>query len=162
MKTEIIKRTEWVSALRTLSSDELISITTRLSGSWEIKAKSLPQTGLGMIKLNDSAFNEPFYLGEFPVATAWLEVITSDGQQAEGAAQIMDDRVELVEALALCDAILSSKLKGWEQVDAMLKNGFKNKEQLSLERKRILAHTRVDFSLLDEVGDDTGDDNVES
>jgi len=154
MNTVITKRTEWVSALRTLPIEDILSTTTQLTDGWKVQSKSLPQSGLGMMKLNDSAFNEPFYLGEIPVSSAWLEVTTLEGQQAEGAAQVMDDRVELAEALALCDAILSAQLSGWEQVASMVDKGMKNREKTRLERKRILAHTKVDFSLLDDVGDE--------
>ena len=150
----IPNRTTWVSALTVLPIDEVLALTARLSANWRIRPKSVPQTGLGMLKLNDSAFNEAFYLGEFPLASAWLEVRTADGQIAQGAAQVMDDRMELAEALALCDAILDGGLPGWEQVAVMVEKGLRVREAIQLERKRILAHTQVDFSLLDDVGDD--------
>ena len=120
----------------------------------ETRPKSLPQTGLGMLKLNDSAFNEPFYLGEFPLSSAWLEITTNEGQHAEGAAQVMDDNLELTEALALCDAILSARLPGWQRVAAFVDLGMQRRNTIQEERKRMLAHTKVDFSLLDDVGDD--------
>lgn len=149
----MIERTEWVRALKATPKNELLEMTNELSQNWILHPKSLPQSGLGMIKMKDSAFNDDFYLGEFPVSSAWLEVVTPDGTKAEGAAQVMDDSVELAEALALCDAILSSKLPGWEQVYNRVKKGIEICEKTSHERKMILARTRVDFSLLDNVGD---------
>lgn len=113
---------------------------------------SIPQSGLGMLKLKDSAFDEPFYLGEFPLATAWVEVQTPEGIIAEGAAQIMDDRIELAEALALCDAVLSARLPGWQQLAEMLEEGMSVLKAIRQERKQMLASTLVDFSLLDDVG----------
>jgi alpha-D-ribose 1-methylphosphonate 5-triphosphate synthase subunit PhnG len=110
-----------------------------------------------MIQLNDSAFDEPFYLGEFPLASAWVEVRTADGQVAEGAAQIMDDRIELAETLALCDAVLSARLPGWEQLAELLQQGMEIIETTRQERKQMLASTQVDFSLLDDMGDDDAD-----
>ena len=74
----------------------------------------------------------------------------AEGVIAEGAAQVMDDRVEVAEALALCDGVLSKRLPGWEQVNELLEKGQAVRESIKVERKQILASTQVDFSLLDE------------
>ncbi|MGD8938052.1 MAG: phosphonate C-P lyase system protein PhnG [Gammaproteobacteria bacterium] len=150
----MINRTEWVRALTALPAEQLLSITTSLSSDWKVCPKAVPQSGLGILKLNDSAFAEAFYLGEFPMSTAWLEIQTPDGQIAEGAAQVMDDRAGLAEALALSDAVLSARLPGWERLEELLNKGVSIRTATSRERKKILAHTRVNFSLLDDVGDD--------
>ena len=150
----MIERTEWVSALKALPKKVLFDLTQELSEDWILRPKSLPQSGLGMMKLKDSAFNDAFYLGEFPISSAWLEVTTPDGSKAEGAAQVMDDNVELAEALALCDAVLSAELTGWKQVYNLVEQGVAICEKTKRERKLILARTRVDFSLLDNVGGD--------
>jgi len=147
-------RTAWVSALNMVPTDELLLLTAQLSCNWNVRPKSVPQAGLGMLKMNDSAFDEPFYLGEFPIASAWIEVQTNNGMTAEGAAQIMDDRVEIAEALALCDAVLANQLPGWERVSQLLEKGLSMRDAVRLERKQMLAATRVDFSLLDTVGDE--------
>ena len=150
----MIDRTEWISALTQLPAKELLSFTETISKNWEVSAKAIPQSGLGMLKLEDSAFGEPFFLGEFPLSTAWIEIKTNDGKTAEGAAQVMDDRTEYAEALALIDAILSSQLPGWEQAENMVKQGIVKRNAIHTERKQMLAKTQVDFSLLDDVGDD--------
>ncbi len=147
-----IKRTEWVSTLNALPCEQLLSITEKLSERWEIYPRAIPQSGLGMLKLNDSAFEEAFFLGEFPLSSAWIEILTPEDISAEGAAQVMSDRVEIAEALAVCDAILSAQLPGYEQVSLMLEQGLAIRKQLQLERKQMLSSTRVDFSLLDEAG----------
>jgi alpha-D-ribose 1-methylphosphonate 5-triphosphate synthase subunit PhnG len=149
----MLGRHEWVSALNSLPVDEVISCATELSKGWEVRPKSMPQSGLGMLKLRESAFGETFYLGEFPFASAWLEVTTPDGDVAEGAAQVMDDRQELAESLAICDAVLAARLPGWKRVLGLLDKGQAAKEATARERKQILASTRVDFSLLDDAGD---------
>ena len=105
-----------------------------------------------MLKLQDSAFEQAFYLGEFPLASVWLQVETPDGIIAEGAAQVMDDRIEIAEALALCDAVLSARLPGWQRLAELLAEGETLREARRQERKRMLATTRVDFSLLDDAG----------
>ena len=159
----MIDRTAWVSTLSALPTEQLLSLTAELSRDWIIRPKSIPQSGLGMLKLNDSAFEESFYLGEFPLASAWLEIQTSEGLTAEGAAQVMDDRIEVAEALALCDAVLSAQLHGWEQLNEMLEQGMKIREATNQDRKHMLASTRVDFSLLDDVAPDSMEaNNVES
>lgn len=147
----MIDRKNWVSALSALPIDDLVSMTNELSADWQVKPLAPPQSGLGVLKLNDSAFGETFYLGEFPISTARLQVITGDGEEAEGAAQLMDDRVEFVQALALCDAILSKHLAGWEQVEKLIEKGMMIRQSTCLERKRMLAHTQVNFSLLDDM-----------
>ena len=154
----MIQRTTWVSALKELPAKDLLAMTKELSKDWMLRPKSLPQSGLGMMKLKDSAFNEAFYLGEFPISTAWLEVTTADGYKAEGAAQVMDDNVEIAEALALCDAVLSYELPGWQQVYNMVEQGVAIREKTKRERKMMLARTRVNFSLLDNVGDENAQD----
>jgi alpha-D-ribose 1-methylphosphonate 5-triphosphate synthase subunit PhnG len=111
-----------------------------------------------MLKLRDSAFEESFYLGEFPLASAWLEVQTPEGLVAEGAAKVMDDRVELAEALALCDAVLSAQLPGWEILNNMLQEGISIRETVKHERKHMLASTQVDFSLLEDAAPDATQD----
>lgn len=149
----MIERTKWVSALKALPKKELLNLTNELSEDWILRPKLIPQSGLGMMKLKDSAFNDEFYMGEFPVSSAWLDVITPGGIKAEGAAHVMDDNVDLAEALALCDAVLSSQLPGWEQVYNLVEKGIVLSEKTKRERKVILARTRVDFSLLDTAGD---------
>lgn len=155
----MIDRTAWISALSALPTEQLLSYTAELSSDWTIRPKSIPQSGLGMLKLNDSAFEEAFYLGEFPLASAWLEIKTSEGVIAEGAAQVMDDRVEIAEALALCDAVLSAKLPGWDQLNKMVNQGMKIREATNQDRKHMLASTRVDFSLLDDVAPESMEAN---
>lgn len=153
IKQTQLERTQWPGALMALPGNELLSFTRALSEGWTLRPKSLPQSGLGMLKIKESALGEPFYLGEFPVASAWLDVTTPDGQSAEGAAHVMDDRVELAEALALCDAVLSGHLPGWQDVLDMLEKGQALRQIINNERKLILARTQVDFSLLDDAGD---------
>lgn len=153
----MLNRTEWSRALNAVPTQLLLAVTAELAADWTLQPKAIPQSGLGMIQLNDSAFDEPFYLGEFPLASAWVEVRTADGQVAEGAAQIMDDRIELAETLALCDAVLSARLPGWEQLAELLQQGMEIIETTRQERKQMLASTRVDFSLLDDMGDDDAD-----
>ena len=150
----MIERTKWVRALRALPSGELLNLVMKISSSWTIQPKALSHAGLGMLQLEDGAFKEPFFLGEFPLASAWIEITTPEGITAQGAAQVMDDDVELVETLAICDAILSARLPNWERLAEILERGTKNIETKEQERKQMLAATQVDFSLLEDVGEE--------
>jgi alpha-D-ribose 1-methylphosphonate 5-triphosphate synthase subunit PhnG len=149
-----LAREEWVSALSAVSESRLSAVVKALASDWQIRPKTLPQAGLGMLKMRDSALNEPFYLGEFPLASCSVTVTTGSGETAEGAALVMDDRVERAEELALCDAVLAARLPGWRQVYELLQEGMARRAENSRERKAMLARTRVDFSLLDDVGGD--------
>ena len=152
MTKQIAERSQWVMALSAVPADELIALAAAISVDWDVRPRSVPQAGLGILKLNDSAQHEDFYLGEFPLASAVLELSTPCGMRAVGAAQVMDDRLDVVEAMALCDAVLSARLPGWEQVEWLLEKGFALRDAIQRERKLMLAHTRVDFSMLDEAG----------
>lgn len=152
MKKEMTERSSWVSALSAVPEHDLIALSEELACGWQVRPKALPQTGLGLLKLNDGALRDDFYLGEFPLASAWLEVLTPEGQRAEGAAQVMHDSQAVAEAMALCDAVLSARLPGWQRVAWLIEKGEALRDATQRERKLMLAHTRVDFSMLDEVG----------
>lgn len=156
-----LPREQWVRALSVIPEEALASVVQNFPDAWEVTPNALPQEGLGLLKFRDSALGDAFYLGEFPLATCWLSIITPDAVSAEGAAMVMDDRADRAEQMALCDAVLSAQLPGWEAVAKLIEQGG---EQLALkarERKSMLAKTRVDFSLLDDVGlDDVGLDDV--
>lgn len=149
------ERHQWIRYLSALADEELLAWAQRVPSEWRIRPKAVPQSGLGMLKLRDGAFHEPFYLGEFPLATAWLSIRTAQGQEAEGAASVMDDRLDVAQALALADAVLSARLPGWQEVLALLEKGRALCEQTERRRKLMLKRTQVDFSLLEEAeGDD--------
>lgn len=105
-----------------------------------------------MLRLRDGALGEAFYLGEFPVSCAWLQLSLPDGRTAQGAAQILDDNMELVEAIAICDGILSANLPGENEILDALHRGMSIRNQTGKIRKHMLKNTRVDFSLLDATG----------
>lgn len=145
-----IEREEWSSLLALVPESELLGISKDIPNNWIVQPKLLPQTGLGMMKMRDSALNEEFYLGEFILSNCWIVIKDQTGEIAEGATWIMDASQEKTETIALCDAILSHQLTGWEKVNALLQLGLSIKQEKEKERKTILAKTIVDFSLLDE------------
>lgn len=149
-----LPREDWVSAMSAVSEEKLAQVANSFPKDWKVTPKALPQEGLGLLKMRDSALGDAFYLGEFPLATCWLSITTLDGTAAEGAATVMDDRIERAEQMALCDAVLSARLPGWEAVAQLIQEGRERRRSMARERKSMLAKTRVDFSLLDDVGED--------
>ena len=142
-------RNEWVRALTAHPPEMITSLAQRIvKDDWKLIHLELPQTGLGMLKLADGAFNEPYYLGEFPLARCHVRLILPDEQTAEGGAHIMTDDTELAESLAILDGVLAERLPGWEEVAALVKSGIDRRVEEHLERCALLSATRVDFSLL--------------
>jgi alpha-D-ribose 1-methylphosphonate 5-triphosphate synthase subunit PhnG len=143
-------------ALHTRPAEHLHSLVDELArqSAWQVSPKALPQSGLGMLQLTDSALQDNFNLGEFPLSTAWVVIRLSDGRTVEGAAQVMDDRQQLAEHLAVCDAVLRHRLPGCERVEQEIAHGMEDLARLNRERQAMLVRTRVDFSLLDSIDDD--------
>ncbi|HEB79691.1 MAG TPA: phosphonate C-P lyase system protein PhnG [Rhodospirillales bacterium] len=151
---KIPERSQWVRALTAHPNEKVLAAIDSGNKTWRVIPKAVPQSGLAIIKFQDGAFHEPFYLGEIPLATAWVRVITSEGREVEGAAQVMADSAALAETLALCDAILAHRLSGWRKIADLVRSGLKMRTDQDMVRKAMLAKTQVDFSLLDAVGDD--------
>ena len=147
-------REQWVRFLNHITDEELESFISHTAKRWKVSPITLPQAGLGILKVSETAFNEDFYLGEFPVATCHVSINTDRGENAQGATWIMSDNQQRAQNLAICDGILDSKLSGWDTLVQWIKEGMELCQNTDLERKAILAETRVNFSLLDDAGED--------
>jgi len=121
-----------------------------ISEDWQITHRTVPEAGLAMLTLRDGCLHDPFHLGEFPLASAWLKIRLPDGREAEGAARVMSDDPTLAETLALCDAVLAARLPGWERIDGELDQGMGLRRREARIRGTIRVKTKVEFSLLDE------------
>ena len=148
-----IPREEWQRALQALPENVLAEVVSNFPKEWQVKPGILPQSGLGLLQLKESTKGDCYYLGEFPLSHCSVHVTTEQGVCAHGAALVLDDRLQRAEQMALCDAVLSAKLPGWDKVEILIEQGELCRLQVATERKAILARTRVDFSLLDEVSD---------
>lgn len=129
-------------------SERLLELTAQMAEGWDVSYKALPQTGLTLLQVRDSVLHEPYYLGEIPLSSAWVKIVTPDGLTCQGAAQVMSDVPYLAAALAICDAVLSHQLPGWQQVEALVEQGQAIRQQQDCLRGAMLAKTRVDFSRL--------------
>lgn len=147
-------REQWVYALTALPDSAIKSIAAAYCDDYQINFKALPQSGLGMIKFRDTAFDESFFLGEFPLATTWLELTDSQGNTIEGAAQVMNDDADIATSLAIADAILANKALGYESLQEKVDQGMSIRKAQNQSRKAMLAKTTVDFSLLATTEDD--------
>lgn len=143
-----IPRRDWLRALIAHPAAALVELSVRLSAGWALSYLALPQAGLGLLKLRDGAFHEPYYLGEIPIACCRVRVQLPDGTTAEGAAQVMVDVPALAQALAVLDAILAARLPGWQEVAAWVGDGVSKRAEEDRLRSAMLAGTRVDFALL--------------
>jgi len=155
----INERKNWIRLLMAVDTKRVKQLAQQITTGWDLRYKSLPQSGLGMLKLRDGALQEPFYLGEIPVASAWVELTLANGDKAEGAAQVMDDDKDLAEALAVCDAVLANQLVGHDLLTSLLQQGADKLAAEQRNRKQMLKRTHVDFSLL---GAEEGEDDEQN
>jgi len=157
-----LKRKEWVRALTAHPAPVLNELAEQLAAGCKITLINLPQAGLGLLTLTDGAFHEPYFLGEFPLASCRLELAFADGRRAEGGAQVMADDAGLARSLAILDAILAARLPGWELVSDLASAGAIQRDEQERRRHAMLAATRVDFALLSDTvedGKENGNEN---
>lgn len=148
------ERSLWVKALTAHSVETIFSLAEKITENWQIKYRSLPQNGLSLLTLQDGVFNEPYYLGEIPIANAYLSLINEQGKSYDGAAQVMGDSEDLAVSLAICDAVMANQLEGWKKVAHYIELGMKKREEENRIRGAILAKTKVNFSLLSQEEND--------
>ncbi len=141
-------RVSWTSALMALPREQLVSTVDEIAKEFNVRPIALPASGLGMLKLKDSALEQSFFLGEFPLATASIELTLADGRQIQGAAQILDDDSSYATSLAIADAVLAHKVSGFESLIELVLLGKKNVLREQAIRNSMLTRTKVDFSLL--------------
>lgn len=149
-----IPRKEWAAALCALPAAEVKHLASVLSGELEVRDVALPHAGLGLLNLRDGAFEESYFIGEIPVARAEVLVRTAGGIEERGGALIVDDRAQLARSIAIIDAVLAGKLPGGVPAMALVQRGMAARQQKHSERKKLLAATRVDFSLLGQEDDE--------
>ncbi|MBG1270216.1 phosphonate C-P lyase system protein PhnG [Nostoc sp. WHI] len=153
----IPSRSLWIKALTAYSPEKLQSLAEDLISGWQVNYKSLPQAGLSLLQMEDGVFHEPYYLGEIPIASAWIELTNSSNENFEGAAQVMSDSADLAVALAICDAVIAHQLPGWQRVADLIQQGIEKRAWEELQQGAMLAKTKVNFSLLSQEKDDAED-----
>ncbi len=147
-------RAQWPRLLSSLPAKKVRSAAKDLEERHSVVDITLPQAGLGLLQLLDGALSDRYFIGEVPLSRAHVKVTTGDGVSAEGAAQMLDDRLGLVRAIAIIDAVLANVLPGHENIYPLLEEGYKTWCLRRKLRANILRRTRVDFSLLGEGEDE--------
>lgn len=143
-----VPRSLWIRALKLVPVDEVKAVIDSVIHEYDVSYKSIPQSGLGVLQTKDTAMHEPYFLGEFPIATSWVALTDKQGNTFEGAAQLMDDDENLASLFAVCDAILANDLMACCKLADLIEMGDFKFEQEALTRKAMLGSTAVDFSLL--------------
>lgn len=156
--TETSHRAQLPRLLMALPPDAVIAVATRLAGLYQVADVTLPQSGLGLLQLKDGAFQEAYFPGEVPLATAHVTLSSMDGRRAEGAAQILHDSALLARAIAIIDAVVGNGLPEAADIEPLLREGMAQLLAQASTRKKILARTRVDFTLLGNTEEDEGNE----
>lgn len=154
---DIHSRSQWASLLMAVPAQQVSAAVASLSATLAVEDLQLPQSGLGLLTLRDSALGDMYFPGEIPLARARVRVCTSGGFCAEGAALILDDRAGLARSIAILDAVLSAKLEGYRSVQPLLQAGARQLASQRSGRAAMLAATKVNFSLF---GNGEEDDDV--
>lgn len=149
-----IPRKDWPSALCALHANKVKEVVALLLPNFEVRDVALPQAGLGLLSMRDSAFHESYFIGEMPVARSEVILRTSSGEETRGGAVIVDDRAQFARSIAILDAVLAGKLAGWQHAAELVEQGIEVRQLKDRERKKLLTATRVDFSLLGQEDDE--------
>ena len=151
MKVNQYSRAQWPRLLCALPDIKVREIAQACVSQHQIEDIAIPQSGLALLQIYESALGDNYYLGEIALARAHVRITSDDGQKIEGAAQIMDDRKDLAQAIAVLDAVLAAQLTGWEDVYELLQQGDRILEKEMNQRRMLLSTTKVDFSTLDDI-----------
>lgn len=151
------ERSNWPALLALHSTETLTSAMTALKeAGYRFHHVSKAAEGFALLQLEDSCQLQPFYLGELPLAIARVEVGTPDGRLLEGACQLMSADHQKVEAIAVWDAILAGQSEDGQKSAAvaeglaLLEQAVALRDAITMERKAILAATKVNFQMMDE------------
>ncbi len=154
----MVQRSVWTHALSAVPENDLKTVADKLKVGHDISHLAIPEEGLGLLKIKDSAFGDHYYIGEFPVASAHVQLRDQQGRMFEGGAHVMHDSAAYAADLAVCDAALANQLPGWETVAELLEEGMRIRRQEEQGRKAMLARTRVSFDLLSTAKEEENED----
>jgi len=149
-------RGDWMRYWTHVAADRIRELARQFAAQYQVEDLEIPQSGLALVPLVDGALGERYFLGEIPLAKAHVRLTNQTGIAVEGAAIVMDDRTNLTRALAILDGVLAAEWPGHEQAVELLVEGEMAAHATCADRKKLLAATRVDFSLL---GTEEGDDD---
>lgn len=146
-------RRELPRLLLALDEAKVQAVMATIAAAYQIEDVTLPQAGLGLLKLKDGAMHEAYYPGEIPLASAHV-VLNARHVRAEGAAQVLHDSAKLARAIAIADAIFGAELPEKSALFPLLQEGAARLAAEASARRKMLARTRVDFALLGSTEED--------
>lgn len=135
-----------VTALAAVAASDVVDLGERLATRHRIRHLAVPQDGLYLLTLEDGIRQEPWHIGEIPVASALVEVSAADGRQERGGAALMGVTAEFATAVAVCDAVLRAGFDGADEVTDLVQRGRASLARITAERAAERAATRVDFA----------------
>ena len=107
--SEAPDRAQWLRLWSALPAAAVKALAADLAGQHRVEDLALPQSGLGLLPLTDSALGDTYFIGEIPLAQAHVRVTTTQGQSIEGAAILVDDRAGVARSMARGPVCLSSQ-----------------------------------------------------
>ena len=156
-----VPRGQWPRLLRAAARESLLAEARIMRETLAMRYLALPQNGLALLPLRDGAYHESFNLGEIPLAQVRVALQRGHGEEARGAAWVMEDDMETVTALAMADAVMAANWPEAAPFIDLLAQGEIVIERLDREHRAMLAATTVDFSLLGSAEDDDEDADKE-
>lgn len=152
-------RGTWPALLALHSTATLTaSVAAVVEAGFRFQHTARAADGFALLQLEDSCKMQPFYLGELPLTIAQVQVTTPSGRELDGACQLMSGDHKAAEAIAVWDALLAAdepavgeeltavRAKGL----ALLEQASAKRDEITAERKAILAATKVDFQMMDD------------
>jgi len=156
-----ITRKYWFQSLAGLPESQVQQAAEDVVQEWKLVHRQLPKAGLGLLQIRDGALGENFYLGEYPLATAHIELQNEQGKGFAGAAVVMADDTARAVSIAICDAVYTHRLPGWEKIGQLVEEGIAMRQREKNIRKGMLLRTKVDFSLLETADEEPGEEHGE-
>ena len=155
LPTRTIERRHLVACLVAAGREQVLSTATQVTEGLTVTPLQPAESGLALMQWRDAVHQQPFFLGEVPMARTAVALVNHRGERAEGGAVVMADDAELAQALAVLDAVFAQRWPGVEAVDALALRGAQARDRIRAVRQAGLKRTRVDFALLAEADDES-------
>jgi phosphonate C-P lyase system protein PhnG len=125
---------------------EVLALAQNIRSSTTVRHLTIPGESLWMLTMEDGVFQDQFYLGEMPAASAAVEL--GDGSQA--GAILLGDDVEQSEAIAICLAALKGARPETPAIEQLIQKGLSDLASIRSTRDAMRSGSRVAFAELGE------------
>lgn len=138
--------TQIMQALAHAPRAQVLNLAGQIRSSTTVIHLTIPDEGLWMLTMEDGVFQDQFYLGEIPAASAAVEL----GDGSRGSAILLGDDVEQAESIAICLAALKGERPESVAIRELIQEGLRVQTQTSTTRDAMRASSRVAFAELGE------------